>query len=128
MAFLTPEEIKAIRSKGSKVVRLESIDKDIRLIKMSSSLALEAEELQEDVKSGKKNRSALMLFMMQHACTTLEGEPLTEPDARALFELLPLSDISLMVNEIAALMGGKAKVIDPNAEPAPELTPLEKKE
>lgn len=126
MAFMTAAEIKAVRCKGSKVVVLEGLDKEVRIIKMAAEAQLASQELQAAVKEGKRAKSDMLRFMLEHALADLEGTPLSAEDAAQIFQLLSMPALSKLVTEIGALIGeGSVKT----SEEAPaELTPAAKKD
>lgn len=106
MSFITPEQVRAIRMKGSNVVKLEELDKEIRVIKMSSGGALEAAEITELVKVGKKTNRDVLLFLISNACADLEGNLISYDDAVVLFNVLPMASLSKLIDEVNKLMGG----------------------
>ena len=112
MAFITPEQVKAVRLKGSKLITLESIDRSVRVVKMASGRALESGELNAEVKSGKRRQSELMLFLLEHACADEAGNMLTHDDAATLFDILPMNELVTIVNEVNALLQVSMKVAD----------------
>jgi hypothetical protein len=90
MPFLTPEQVKAVRLNKSKVVPIEGTDKNLRLVRFSSSAAIEFSVIQADVAAGKTEQKELFLYMLEHGCTDEAGEPLSKEDAQQLLDLLPL--------------------------------------
>lgn len=103
MPFLSPEQIRAVRIKGSKLVAIEEIDRSLRVVRLASGAALEAEELQKAVRDGSRKRHELVLFMLEHALADEQGNMLSAQDARTLFDLLPMSVVSKLVNEVATV-------------------------
>lgn len=122
MAFLTPEQIRAVRIKGSKIVMLAGIEKEIRIIKMSSGKAIESQELQQEIRQGKKSQSDMIRFMFENTLAEIDGTPITQEDAVVLFNLLPVDGLSNLVLEINQLINVPSK--EPAAEP---MTAAEKK-
>lgn len=108
MSFLSPEQIRSVRIKGSKVVNIEGLGKELRVLKMSSGAAAGAGLLQEQVKAGVKPNSALLVHMLAHALSDLDGTLLGVEDAQMLFDLLPMEAVVTLVNEVSALMGTAA--------------------
>lgn len=128
MAFMTPAEIKAVRLKGSKVVTIEALGKEVRIIKMASAAQMKSAELNEEVRAGRKKTTDTFLFLLEHGLSDLEGNPLTADDAKTIFELLPQSGLLSLVKEISTLIGGDVVVRKASDEPAVEQTPAEKKD
>lgn len=134
MAFLSPEQMLAVRKFGSKLITLEALDgKQIRIVKMSSNAQLESEALQQEVRAGKRTQADFLRFMLQSACAEVDGTLLTEQDARDLFAALPLDEVTILIKEISALIDGAvtklkksagAQTVDAQA----EETPTEKKD
>lgn len=133
MSFLTPEQVRDVRIKGSEILKLEELnDKEIRVIKMSSSRQLEAGLLQEARALGKASQADVLLYMLQHSCADMAGNPLTADDARTLFDVLSLSTVTMLVNKATALIKKSTEGI-PSSAPgeatidAVPLTDAEKK-
>ena len=118
MSFLSPEQVRAVRVKGSKIIKPDELEKEIRVIKMSSSATLAAKEIQEAVKNKTKSQSELMVFMMENALADLEGNRISHDDALQLFDLLSIEAIGKIVTEISSLIGQSitvtaSKSVDP---------------
>lgn len=131
-AFLTPEQIRKVRIKGSTVMKFEALDdKELRIVKMSSSAQLETQEIQKKVRDGKLTNKDFLIFMVKNACASMEGDLFTDEDATGVFDLLPLEEITRIVNEAARLIGNSVKVKMTSsgeaAIEAPVLTETEKK-
>lgn len=99
---------------------------------MSSSAQLETQQIQKAVAEGRAGNKDFLLFMVRNSCADMAGNMFTDEDARNVFDLLPLSDVTSIVNEAAKLIGDAVKVrLTEKGEAqvaAPEpLTELEKK-
>lgn len=126
MAFLTKEQIRKVRIKGSVVKKFAALDdKELRIVKMSSSAQLETQQIQKKVAEGKLSNKDFLIFMVQNACADMEGDLFSEEDARGVFDLLPLEDVTAIVNEAAKLIGSSIKVkVNASGEGAVEEAPL----
>ncbi len=125
MAFLSADEMRSIRLRGSIQVSIEGISKSIRVVKMSA-----ARQLEMVVKQGKLKATAtasdgmdpagqrdLFLWMMESACTDDLGNPFTKEDASQLFELLQLGEITDLVEKISATIASKVAPGNSKASP-----------
>lgn len=109
MAFITPEQARAVRLKGSRVIRVDELDRDLRLLKLSGAAAMKAEALQAEVTEGKKTKLDLFEFLFQHAYADEHGVPLTHDDAQTLTGLLSLEALTRLLDELNASIGGSPK-------------------
>ena len=117
MSFLTPEQIRAVRIKGSKIIKPEELDKEIRVIKMSSNSTLVAKDLQTEVNAGKKSQSDLMIYMMENALADLDGNKISHEDAALLFDLLGIDAIGKIISEISSLIGQSIAITTKSVDP-----------
>lgn len=110
-AFLTPEQIRKIRIKGSTVMKFASLDdKELRVVKMSSGAQLESQSIQKDVAEKKLRQKDFLIFMIKNSCAQMDGELFTDEDAEGVFDILPVDDVILIVNEAARLIASSVKV------------------
>lgn len=106
MSFITAEQVRAVRMKGSKTVHLDELDKDILVVKMSSSKSLVAGDLSAEAKKGDSAKKAeFMVFMFEHGLADTSGVPLTHEDAVTLFDILPIETTMKLLSTIGSLTG-----------------------
>lgn len=111
MAFLTAEQIRKVRIKGSTVLKFDALDGlELRVVKMSSGAQLATQDVQKEVAEGKKSQRDFLIFMLKNSCAKMDGELFTDEDANTVFDLLPLEDVTRVVNEAARLIGSSVKV------------------
>lgn len=118
MSFLTAEQVKAVRLKDSKLIPIAGVEgKSIRLLRMSSSAALQMRELRTQIANGTKTDKDLFLLLLEQGCADETGTPLTGEDAQQLFEVLPIDELSKLVADITAAIpqadAGKAPASKP---------------
>lgn len=133
MPFLTEEQVRAVRLKGSETIKLERLEKSIRVVLVSGNKAFEIRELQSltDAKTPKGQR-AIFMFMLEAACADDEGNLFTHADAEQLFDVLSLEEVTQLVNKVSDTLGiqvGKGKAspsetsssvsVSPSAGPTP---------
>lgn len=111
MAFLTPEQIREVRCKGSRLIAVDEIGKSLRLLKMSGACATKAEEFQTEVEAGKRKKTDLFHFMLQNVCADEAGNLLTPDDATTLVELLSLESLTKLLAEINDFLSIKAPTL-----------------
>jgi hypothetical protein len=99
MSFLTADQKKAIRLEGSKVIELEGGIK-LRTAKPSGRSALKGGELSAAVEKGQKPQSELFAFLIQSACLTESGEPLTAEDVNDLLEVLSVDAVGNLIKQL----------------------------
>ena len=126
MPFLTEAEIKALRIRDSKVITIQSIQKEVRLIKVRAEAQNRSLELHEEIKAGKRPSTDAILFLFENGLAQLDGTPLTAEDARVIFSFLELDELTTLANTIGDNLRSHVKGKQ-SAEPPPELTPSEKK-
>ena len=113
MPFLTQEQVRAVRLKGSTVVPVDRLGKGIRVALVSGSRAFQLRELQQ---AAAKERD-VFVFMLQAACVDDDGNPFAREDAEQIFDLLTMDELASIVSEVTKSLGGKAK-----ASQAPETS------
>ncbi len=124
-AFLTPDQIRKVRIKGSTVMKFAELDdKELRIVKMSSSAQLETQQIQKQVRDGNLSNKDFLIFMVKNSCANMEGDLFSEDDALGVFDLLPLDAVTRIVNEAAQLIGNSVKVKMTNGEATIEATVL----
>lgn len=127
MAFMTPDAIKAVRIKDSKVITIERIGKEVRIIQMSAEAQDLSAALHEQINAGARPKRDAIIFMFEHALAELDGTPLTAEDAKLIFSLLDIPSVTALTNLIVDFMNIKRRLEQQPGEPAQELTPAEKK-
>lgn len=115
MPLFTQEQIRNIRLKGSRLLAISAIDKAVRVVRMSSTRALEAGELQAAVKAGTRRQSELVVFMMTHAIADEAGNMLTPEDAATLCDLLPVGELTRIVDVVNEVMAAGLENKEPDA-------------
>jgi hypothetical protein len=109
--FLSAEDLKAVRLKGSKVIELAGLSKKIRLTKLTGAAALELPKLQDKIKAGQADQIELFKFLLSKSCTDEAGEyRLTAEDAQVLVDELPYETVTSIVNQITEELGAKPQV------------------
>lgn len=125
MPFLTRDQIRKVRIKGSKVMKFDALDgAELRIVKMSSSAQLQAQEIQKSVADGKLSTRDFLLFVVKNVCADINGDLLSESEATDVFDLLPLNDITSIVNESAAMISSSVKIRLKDGEAEVESAPL----
>jgi hypothetical protein len=106
MAFLTPEQIKAVRVKGSTKHLLERLEKTVLIVHMSADAALEMREFQKKGDaSDQKSQRALFVHMLTQAIATEDGDLLPKSDAELLLKTLNMGEITKLINKVNELLG-----------------------
>lgn len=105
MAFLSPEKMREIKARGSKIVHLEEIGQDLRLLKMSATSTLQADELQSAIKRGEKRNEDFFRFLFENVCADGQtGEKLSAQDVADLMSTLSLDGFTKLLNEVTAFI------------------------
>lgn len=110
MSFLTAEEVKAIRLKGSELLPISGIEKKIRLCRLSGAAAIEFPILQAKIKAGEKTNRDLFLFLLSSSCTDESGDTkISTEDAAMIFDETPYAEVLEMIARIVNALGSESK-------------------
>jgi hypothetical protein len=111
MAFLTPEQIKAVRVKGSTKHELERLGKAVLIVHMSADAALEMRAFQKKMgtpdqvaDSGAKTQRDLFVHMLTQAIATEDGELLGKADAELLLRTLNMGEVTRLIDAVNKLL------------------------
>lgn len=125
MPFLTAEQVLAMRNRGADTIKLDGIDKSIKVLRAGASKALDMAQLQADQREAKNvgpaAQRALFLFMLEQFCSSTDGTPLTREDAEQLFTVLDLTEVTDICNRITASITPKKSALPSEASPGAAL-------
>lgn len=109
MAFLTPEQQKAVRIKGSTKHTLERLEKSVLIVHMSADAALEMREFQKKKEGAegmdRKTQRELFLHMLTNAIATEEGDLFGKPDAELLLKTLNMGEVTALIDRVNKMLG-----------------------
>lgn len=108
MAFLSPEEVIAVRIKNAKKFPIEGTTKSFLIVKMAGDRALEVTKITEKIGSGELEQKDLYLHFFQYACAEETGALFSIDDAKQLLGTLGVADLM----KLAEIIQDTTKVPD----------------
>lgn len=105
--LLTAEQVLQVRLRNSTPYKLDELDLELRIVKMSAASAFEVEKLRAKVEARQAEMPELVLALLQSSCTDPKGKLL---DRDAAQQILGLMSIDAM-NGLVAAVTPKAKPI-----------------
>lgn len=111
MALLTAEQVLAVRLRNSKPYKIDELDLELRIVKMSAAAAFEVEKLRVKLQAGAAEMSELILMMLMASCADTKGKLLDKPAAEQILGLMSLDAMNALVASVNPTPAG--------GEPAP---------
>jgi hypothetical protein len=93
VSFISKENVRAVRLKKATDVDLPDLNVKVKIGPLVGEASLLAIDLQKEVNAGTKKTVDLFRFVVRHAVTTPEGDPLSDEDQAILCSAASLTEI-----------------------------------
>lgn len=98
--LLTAEQVLATRVRHGKKHRIEELEVELLIVKMSAAASFEVQKLRAKVQAGGAEMPDLVLALLQASCSDLKGRLLDKPQAEQIMGLMSIDAMNALVNAV----------------------------